>query len=105
MHNQIVLKTHWTVTFLVGLGSAINSDPMNGPLYAGEMYKSLKKSIELDPQLTEAYHWLVGYYLNAPPIAGGSVALAEETARQLAEFDAEGAAPLLGEIASRKAAE
>lgn len=86
------------------LGQAINSDPMNGPVYAGEMYRSLKKAIELDPRLAEAYHWLVGYYLNAPPIAGGSVALAEETARKLAEFDAEGAAPLLQEIASRKAA-
>jgi hypothetical protein len=86
------------------LGAAINSDPMNGPVYAGEMYRALKTSIDLDPRLTEAYHWLVGYYLNAPPIAGGSVELAEETARQLAEFDAEGAAPLLEEIASHKAA-
>ena len=86
------------------LGGAINSDPMNGPIYAGEMYRSLKKSIELDPHLAEAYHWLVGYFLNAPPIAGGSVALAEETARRLAEFAPESAAPLLEEIAARKAA-
>ena len=41
--------------------------------------------------------------LNAPPIAGGSLVMAEETARKLAEFDAEDAAPLLKEIASRKA--
>ena len=84
------------------LGDAINSDPMKGPIYAGEMYRSLKMSIELDPHLAEAYHWLVGYFLNAPPIAGGSLAMAEETARKLAEFDAEGAAPLLAEIAARK---
>ena len=86
------------------LGAAINSDPANGPIYAGEMYRALKKSIELDPKLAEAYHWLVGYYLNAPSIAGGSIIMAEETARQLAEFDAEGAAALLEEIASRKTA-
>ena len=86
------------------LGAAINSDPANGPIYAGEMYRSLKKSIELDPKLAEAYHWLVGYFMNAPEITGGSLVMAEETARKLAEFDAEGAAPLLAEIASRKAA-
>jgi hypothetical protein len=86
------------------LGNAINSDPAYGPIHASELYQSLRKSIELDPHLAEAYHWLVGYYLNAPPIAGGSVTLAEETARQLAAFDAEGAAPLLEQIASRKAA-
>jgi hypothetical protein len=85
------------------LGAAINSDPANGPLYAGEMYRSLKTSIELDPRLAEAYHWLVGYFMSAPEIAGGSLVMAEETARKLAEFDAEGAKPLLEEIASRKA--
>ncbi len=86
------------------LGAAINEQPqINGPRYAFEMHAALTKAIELDPRLAEAYHWLVGYYLNAPPIAGGSLAKAEETARRLAEFDPEGAAPLLEQIAARTA--
>ncbi len=86
------------------IGAAINADPANGPRYAFEMRAALEKAIELDPHLGEAYHWLVGYYLNAPPIAGGSAEKAEETARRLAEFDPEGAAPLLDAIAARRQA-
>ncbi len=84
------------------IGAAINADPANGPRYAFEMRAALEKAIELDPHLGEAYHWLVGYYLNAPPIAGGSTEKAEETARRLAEFDPDGAAPLLARIAARR---
>ena len=84
------------------LGAAIQSDPANGPRYSYEMLGSLRRAIELDPGLTEAYHWLVGYYLNAPPIAGGSVDKAEETARQLAELDPDGAAELLRQIEARR---
>lgn len=84
------------------LGDAINRDPATGPLYAFEMLAALERSIELDPRLGEAYHWLVGYYLNAPAIAGGSVAKAEETARRLAEFDPQGGEELLAQVASRR---
>jgi hypothetical protein len=84
------------------LGDAINGDPANGPLHAFEMLQSLTTAVELDPHLAEAYHWLVGYYLNAPPIAGGSVAKASEVAHQLAEFDPNGAQQLFDQIAARE---
>ena len=84
------------------LGEAINRDPATGALYAFEMLAALETAIELDPELAEAYHWLVGYYLNAPAIAGGSVDKAEETARRLAEFDPQGGEALLAEVASRR---
>jgi hypothetical protein len=84
------------------LGEAINRDPATGPLYAFEMLTSLERSIELDPKLAEAYHWLVGYYLSAPPIAGGSIAKAEETARRLAQFDPQGGEELLAQVASSR---
>ena len=65
------------------LGAEIQRDPMSaGALYAGEMLNSLKKALELDPQLVEAYHWLAGYYMNAPPIAGGSLDKAAATAQE-----------------------
>jgi hypothetical protein len=43
----------------------------------------------------------VGYYLNALPIAGGSIDKAEDTARTLAEFDPEGSERLMRQIAAR----
>jgi hypothetical protein len=85
------------------LGTAMQKDPALGMQYAGDMLNSLKKAIELDPSLTEAYEWLAGYYLNAPPIAGGSVVEAEKVARQLLEIDADRGHALLGMIEQRKA--
>lgn len=49
-----------------------------------------------------AYHYLVGYYLNAPTIGGGSIDKAEETARTSAEFDPERSERLIGQIAARR---
>ncbi len=80
------------------LGAAINEDPSNGPRYAFEMLDALQRSLAADPTLVEAYHWLVGYYLSAPPIAGGSVDRARETAEALAAFDAVSAAVLFEQI-------
>lgn len=84
------------------LGNVINENPATGPRYAHEMLTSLQKAIELEPDLTEAYHWLVGYYLNAPPIAGGSLERAEEAAGELSRLDPEGAAGLLQQIAVKR---
>ena len=84
------------------LGAAINDDPANGPRYAFEMLRALTTAVDLDPQLVEAYHYLVGYYLSAPPIAGGSIERAEETAQALAELDPDGATSLLAMIAERR---
>ena len=85
------------------LRDAINANPADGPRYAFEMLSALEKAVELDPALPAAYHGLVGYYLNAPPIAGGSVEKAEETARRLAEIDPEAGNALLARIAARGA--
>lgn len=85
------------------LGAEIEREPMqSGALYAGEMLRSLRTAIELDPQLVEAYHWLAGYYMNAPPIAGGSLDEAEATARKLATIDENGAAALLAQVEARR---
>jgi len=87
------------------LGAAIEADAANGPRYAFEMRTALERAIELDPELVEAYHWLVGYYLNAPPIAGGSIEAAEATARRLEALDREAGQALLEHIATRRSAQ
>jgi hypothetical protein len=80
----------------MAIGQLMQSDPMNmGPRYAGEMLQALRTAVHLDPSMPEAYHWLAGYYLNAPPIAGGSVDKAEQVAQRLAAFDPDGGAELL----------
>jgi len=80
------------------LGGEMERDPATGPRYAFEMKQSLERAIELDPKLVEAYHWLVGYYLEAPPIAGGSLEAARATAMKLNAFAPEAAAGLLQRI-------
>lgn len=85
------------------LSDAINESPANAPRYAYEMLSALQTAVALDNRLAEAYHYLVGYYLNAPPIAGGSVEKAEETAKALSEFDPEGGKQLLSQIANHQA--
>jgi len=92
------------LTLARALGAAIDADPANGPRYAFEMLDSLTTAIALDPHLSEAYHWLVGYYLNAPPIAGGSIDKASEVAGRLAEFDAAGAQTLIAQIEAQRTA-
>jgi hypothetical protein len=85
------------------LGAEIRRDSAaNGPRYAFEMLEALQKAVELDPRLVEAYHWLAGYYLEAPPIAGGSLDKAEEVARRLAELDPESARALRSRIEARR---
>jgi hypothetical protein len=85
------------------IGERLQADPMGeGPRFAGEMLKSLRTAIDLDPSMTEAYHWLVGYYLNAPPIAGGSVEQAEKTARMLAEANPDAGRQLLALVEQTK---
>lgn len=67
--------------------AALQSEPGGGPRYAGELLRTLQTTIALDPARVDAYRMLVGYYLNAPPIAGGSVAKAEELVRTLQSID------------------
>jgi tetratricopeptide (TPR) repeat protein len=53
----------------------------------------LQKAVELDPANVEARQFLAGFYLSAPPIAGGSVAKAKEQAEIMGEYD-----PLSGHL-------
>ena len=86
------------------LGSAIQQDTAaNGPRYSFEMLGALEKAIELEPELEEAYHWLVGYYTNAPAIAGGSIDKAVKTARQLESFNPTRGKALLAQIEAGQA--
>lgn len=80
------------------IGAVLQADPMQGVAYAAEMLKALQTALDLDPEMPEAYHWLAGYYLNAPPIAGGSVDRAKEIARRLAKIDSDEGARLLAQI-------
>jgi hypothetical protein len=87
-------RTHLQLGIVIG--ELLQSDPVNlGPRYASEMLRALRTAVDLDPSIPEAYYWLAGYYLNAPPIAGGSVDEAEQVARRLAELDPDGGAELL----------
>jgi hypothetical protein len=54
--------------------------------YAQEMYTALQTAVELDPSLPDAHYGLAQYYLNAPPIAGGSLESAEVEARKLRDL-------------------
>lgn len=85
------------------IAQAIERDPANGPRYAFEMLSALQTAVRLEPKLAEAYHYLVGYYLNAPPVAGGSADKAEETAHALAEFDPAGGEALLSQVEAFRA--
>lgn len=55
--------------------------------YATEMLGSYRRAVELDPKLPDARFGLAQYYLNAPPIAGGSIELAGAEAEALARLD------------------
>jgi len=84
--------------------AAIEADPASAPMHAGSLIQSLQTAHELDPDWDEPYHGLVGYYLQAPAIAGGSIEKAEQTARALARIDAEASAALLEQVEAKRAA-
>ena len=84
---------------------AIAADPANAPLMtdyaqaltvrinefnfmakgmiAGKMLKAYKTSVEIDPNHIVGWIGLSRYYLNAPPIAGGSADKAETYAKEV----------------------
>ena len=84
---------------------AIAADPANAPLMtdyaqalnvrinefnfmakgmiAGKMLKAYKTSVEIDPNHIVGWIGLSRYYLNAPPIAGGSADKAETYAKEI----------------------
>jgi hypothetical protein len=86
------------------IGELLTTDSMTyGPQFAGEMLATLERALELDPTIPETYRWLAGYYLNAPPIAGGSIEKAETLAHRLGEIDAEAGSDLLATVQRARA--
>ena len=61
-----------------------------------------RTAADLDPAMPDTYPWLVGYYLNTPPIAGGSLDEAERFARKLAELDPQAGAEQLALVERTK---
>lgn len=59
---------------------AVQGGGLTAVRLAGEVRSALAKALELDPQLFEARHGLVQFYLAVPSIAGGSVDKARELA-------------------------
>lgn len=55
--------------------------------YATNMLNAWKKAVELDGSNLKARRGLVGFYLNAPPIAGGSTEKAEEQVKEIIKID------------------
>jgi tetratricopeptide (TPR) repeat protein len=53
----------------------------------GKVQTHLQTAVELDPANVEARMFLAGFYLNAPPIAGGSVKKAKEQAGIIVTYD------------------
>ena len=52
-------------------------------MVAGKMLKAYQRSVEIDPTHVSGRIGLSRYYLNAPPIAGGSADKAEKYAREV----------------------
>lgn len=79
-----------TIQFTLGqaYGANINNVGMLSKMgYAGRLRDAFARAVELDPDHLEARAALVQYYLQAPGIAGGSVAKAREQADAIAARD------------------
>jgi tetratricopeptide (TPR) repeat protein len=79
--------------YQVWLGSIYGSKAGQAGLFkaaslAGKAKAAFEKAVELDPSSVEARHALLQYYLNAPGVAGGSVARAREQAAAILALDA-----------------
>ena len=85
------------------LTEAIQENMMEmGPRFAGELLRTLTQAQAMDPAQPTPYYYLVGYYLNAPPMAGGSVEKAEEYALMLQEIDHEAGTALLATVSESR---
>jgi tetratricopeptide (TPR) repeat protein len=79
--------------YQVWLGSIYGSKAGQSGLFkaaslAGKAKAAFEKAVVLDPASVEARHALLQYYLNAPGIAGGSIAKAREQATAIVALDA-----------------
>lgn len=64
-----------------------SENPMGWMTGKGKYIGLLEDAIRLDPKTFDAYQRLIGFYLQAPPIAGGSESKALEWCDKLAEID------------------
>jgi predicted Zn-dependent protease len=60
---------------------------MRAMMSLGDYKRELERAIELDPRNTDAREEQIGFYSEAPGIAGGSVERARELAQQLQQID------------------
>ncbi|ANM28484.1 hypothetical protein ABI59_00850 [Acidobacteria bacterium Mor1] len=89
------------VDLAAALLDAMQEDPAKAPLYAGEVLRELRTAVELDDKHAGAWTYLAGYYLNAPPIAGGSLEKAADAAERAVALDSQAAEGMLAEIRRR----
>lgn len=75
------------LSLAAALAENIESAPQaRVPVYAVEMMTSYQTAARLAPESVEAHFGLAQYYLNAPPIAGGSLEEAAKKAATLGEL-------------------
>ena len=79
-----------------------SAPPTKVPNYAIEMLGGFRKAVELEPTIAEARFGLAQYYLNAPPIAGGSLDDAAQQANALHELESPLAEVVLAQIAAKR---
>ena len=89
------------MTLADALIAEISREPSSAPRLSRELLRSLEAAHRLEPDWDAPYHGLIGYHLNAPPIAGGSLKVARRLAEELSEIDAESGARYLELIAER----
>ena len=90
---------HFTLGNLYGI-QAQNASIFSKLSYAGKVKDQFLRAVELSPETIRYRLGLLGYYLQAPGIAGGSVSKAREQAAELLKRDA-----YEGHIASAQIAE
>ncbi len=64
--------------------------------------EELDKAVELNPQHVMARIYLASFYLNAPPIAGGSTAKAAEQAEEILKLDPKQGHQLMAQVLMKK---
>lgn len=84
------LLTDYAMSLTVRIGEV---NFMAQGMVAGKMLKAYKKSVEIDPTHVAGWIGLSRYYLNAPPIAGGSADKAEKYAQEVLAL-----VPFLGNV-------
>jgi len=75
-----------------------NSSFMEKGILSGKTLSNLRKDVELDQTNIQARIYLAGFYLNALPIAGGSIKKAEIQAKEVIKYNRTEGSKFLAEI-------